>query len=309
MSNKPPVGPQIDTIPRNSSYAQQSFDLNRLDSMVSSLAVQFIHYKAMPSPIGKGDKGDYRHDSESLDTISSNGFLYRKAGRFDACITDNSRGSKHVEGGILDPSQSRLVMQRKYLKDDLNPGDVMYFSPGDRVYISDPDADVLVSTFQEVDFEVGRDSVTMFPVVKVEMPIVDSQGIEYKENLDFIVSKNGDIRWLNNANSKNPGISPTTGKGRVFSIRYLYKAYWYVSEIHKEIRITNITNGGVRSPTRMPFSLGIVREYMFHNTNRGDSTNPGKPKESQRAVPAPVEQTNPNKFQISVDLTAMENDE
>jgi hypothetical protein len=304
MSKRKPDGIQSDTVNRNSPFIQQSFDLKRQDHFVTSLAVDFTHYKAMPSPIGLKDRGDYRR-SDGVDTITSNGMIFHCAGKFSATMSDNERNQKRSDGGILDPSQSRLILPRFYNKDGLADGDRIYLAPGDRLYVADPDADVLVSNYQEMDYQDG-DNTPMFPIVKLEIPIVDSRNIEYTCGVDFQITQSGNIRWI--AGGRNPGIDPDTGKGRVYSIRYLYKAYWYVVSLPKEVRVTNVTNGNVRNPERMPYHAIIVREYIYHNQNKGDQNNQLKSKTPQRENAKPTENINPNKYTVPVDMSAIGDD-
>ncbi len=309
MSNRPPKGIQIDTINRYSPQEQQSFDLNRLDTFVTSLGVDFNHYKAMPSPIGKNDRGDLRRN-DGVDTITSNGMLYRCAGKFTATMTDNSREQKRSVAGVLDPSESRLVMPRFYNSPnsaDTSTGDRIYLMPGDRVYLADPQADVLVANAQEMDYQPEVDNEPMFPIVRLDGPVVDSRGIEYVQGVDYCLTTSGGIRW--HTDGKNPGIDPNTGKGRIYSIRYLYKAFYYVVALPKEVRVTNVTTGGIRGPERMPYHAIIVREYIFHNQNRGDKLNQNKPKTPERVDAAPVQAINPNKFVIPVDMSAIQDDD
>jgi hypothetical protein len=305
MSKRPPKGNQIDTINRYSPQEQQSFDLNRLDTFVNSLGVDFSHYKAMPSPIGQNDRGDYRR-SDGVDTITSNGMIYRCAGKFTATMTDNSREQKRSSGGILDPSESRLVMPRFYNNVGQDDGKRIYLAPGDRLYLSDPTADVKVSNYHKMDYQSDIDNEPMFPIVCLEENIIDSRGIEYVQNSDFLITDAGNIRWL--ASGKNPGIDPNTGKGRIYSVRYLYKAFYYVVSLPKEVRVTNVTTGGVRAPERMPYHAIIVREYIFHNQNRGDKLNQNQTKTPQRVEAAPPTQVNPNKFVIPVDMSSIADD-
>lgn len=302
MSKRKPVGNQFDAIGRNNPFVQTSFDLKRQDFFVNSLAVDFEHFRAMPSPIGKKDRGEYRRN-DGVDTITSNGMIYRCAGVFSATMTDNSRSQKRSDGGISDPSQSRIIMSRFYNAVDQNDGKRIYLAPGDRLYIKDKDADVKVSNYQEMDYEQDVDNVPMFPICCLEESIVDSQNIEYREGPDFTITTGGNIRWT--PMGRNPGIDPDTGKGRVYSVRYLYKAYWYVISLPKEIRITNVTTNGVRSPERMPYHAIIVREYIFHNQNKGSDENQLKSSTAQRAVQAPAQSINPNDTQITVDLSAI----
>jgi len=304
MSDRPPKGIQVDTINRFSPQVQESFDLKRLEGFVTGLGVDFTHYRATPSPIGKSDRGDLRR-SDGVDTITSNGMIYRCAGKFTATMTDNSRDQRRAPGGTVDPSESRLVMPRFYNKADVADGDRIYLMPGDRLYIADPDADVLVANSQMMDYQGDIDNEPMFPIVSLQDKIVDSRNIEYLQDVDFIITPQGNIRWT----GKNPGIDPDTGKGRIYSIRYLYRAFYYVVALPKEVRVTNVTTGNVRSPERMPMHAVICREYIFHQQNRGDKTNQNKSTTPQRVEAAPVESTTPNKFEIPVDMSAIADDE
>lgn len=302
MSNKVPIGVQIDTINRDEPYVQESFDLDRLDNFVTGLGVEFFHYKCIPSPIGQADRGDYRR-SDGVDTITSNGMIYKCAGRFTATMTDNSRDRRRGGAGVEDPSESRLIMPRFYNNVGVSDGGRIYLSPGDRIYIADPDADILVSNPQKMDYEVGIDNIPMFPIVSLEMPLTDSRNIEYTEGLDFSITCDGNIRWIPGA--KNPGIDPNTGKGRIYSVRYLYRAYWYITVLHKEVRVTNVTTDGQRVPQRMPYYATAVREYVYHNQNRGDKTNQLESKDPRRVDKEPMESISPSKPAISVDMSAI----
>ena len=308
MSNRKPIGQQVDTIDRSSPFVQESFDLDRLDNFVTGLGVEFKHFKAMPSPIGKTDRGDLRRSGNNVDTITSNGMIYHCAGKFTATMTDNSRKGDRGASGIMDPSESRLVMPRFYNEGEgVANGKRIYVAPGDRIYVADPQADVLVSNYQQMDYEANIENVPMFPIVSVEMPILDSNNIEYTEGVDYCITESGNIKW--HPQGKNPGIDPETGKGRVYSIRYLYKAYWYITALPKEVRVTNITNGDVREPSRMPYHAIVTREYIFHNQNKGDKTNQLQSETPERANKEPVESITPNRFTIPVDMSAIGDEE
>lgn len=307
MSKRQPIGQQIDTITKFAPQEQQSFDLRRLEVGLSTgLGADFKHYKAIPSPIGQNDRGDYRR-SDGVDTITSNGMIYKCAGTFTATMTDNTREQKRSAGGVLDPSESRLVMPRFYNKAGVADGERIYLMPGDRIYYADPNADDRVVNAHKMDYQADVDNVPMFPICKLEEPIVDSRGIEYIQGTDFEITGEGNVRWL--AGGKNPGIDPNTGKGRIYSVRYLYKAFYYIVALPKEVRITNVTQGGVRGPERMPYHAVIVREYIFHNQNRGEQLNQNKPKNPERVTPPVEESVNPNKFTIPVDMNTITEDE
>lgn len=307
MSIRPPIGFQISTITPLAPLIQESFDLNRLDVFVTSLGIDVMHYRAIPSPIGQNDRGSWRRN-DGVDTITSNGMIYRYAGTFTATLTTNTREEKRGPSGVIDPSEARLVMPRFYnASGAVDNGDRIYLAPGDRIYIADPNADVNVANSQKMDYEEGIDNVPMFPIVQLQDAIVDSLNIQYTQDVDYSITADGNIRWL--PGGKNPGIDPLTGKGRIYSIVYLYRAFYYVVALPHEIRITAVTAGNVRSPARMPMHAVIMREYIFRNQNKGDKENQNKPPIPSRVDAAPRESINPNskQNQVSVDMLGIEN--
>ena len=298
MSNRPPKGLQIQDINPWCPLTQHSFSLLFDDSFVTGQGIDYAHWKAMPSPIGLKDRGDYRRDG--LDVLTSNGMLYVCAGTFTGCETDNTTDKKRTDGGIIDPSVSRLILPRFYNKTKsvgnqvntapVDDGDRIYMAPGDRIYVSDPAANVMVSNYQKMTYEVGH-NVPMFPIIQIEVPIIDSRNISYIQGVDYNISSDGNICWL--AGGKNPGIDPETGKGRVYSIRYLYKAFHYVISLPKEVRMTNITEGGARVPERLAYYAVIQREFVYHSQARGDPKNQTTSTTPNRAVQEPLDNIKP----------------
>lgn len=293
-------------IGEGSPYVQESFDLDRLEAFVKGLGVQYLHYKAMPSPIGKNDRGDYRRN-DGVDTITSNGMLYFLGGKFTATMTDNSRERMRGAAGTLDPSESKLVMPRFYDtpagSDPCQTGERIYLLPGDRIYVANPKVDDLVVDAHEIDYVPDTPNEAMFPVVIIER-IVDSQNIPYVAGVDYILTSDGKIQWIDGG--KNPGIDPATGKGRIYSIRYRYRAYWYITQLPKEVRITGSTNeNGDSEPTRAAYHAIAQREYIYHNQNKGGKTNQLKPTEPKRTQQNPVEPQNPSKYSVPVDISAI----
>jgi hypothetical protein len=290
MSDRDPKGTQLDAISPASPPFQVSFDLGKQDAFVTSLGVDFVHYKAMPSPIGMNDRGDYRRSDGDLDVITSNGMIYNRSGCFTATMVDNSKNQKRSDGGVLDYSTSRLIMPRFYNKaGEVANGDRIYLAPGDRVYLA--------------EYRESEDNRPMFPVVKVES-LIDSRGISYREGQDFSVTCEGNIRWL--TSGSNPGVNPETGTGRVYSVRYLYKAFWYIVAIPKEVRLTNVTEGDKRVPERMAYHAVVQREYIYHtNMNAGKKTEL-TPEDPKRIASQPSVSEDPNGMIVHVNMTNIE---
>jgi hypothetical protein len=298
-------GPQAFTIPNTVVVPQVSLSLDKNDAFVASHGIQFIHYKALPDVQGMKSRGDYRR-SDQLSVDSSNGFLYKCSGEFTGVMFSNSRGKQDTEGGIIDPSQTRITLPRFYNKESLADGDRIYMVPGDKIYVKDKSINTLVGNYQRMEYEPNKENLAQFPIACVEF-LVDSKGIEYFQEKDFKITSNGNIKWL--SRGRNPGIDPDTGKGRVYSIRYQYEAHWYIIQILNEVRIGNVTENGVRKEARMPYQVMAVREYVYHNRNNSQETkeNPKLVKEDRdRKSDSPSYDINPSTPFIKVDMSDVE---
>lgn len=307
--NKQAKGKQVSSLPKSPMDLDQiSFNLTKQDQFVSSHGPCFIHFRAMPSPIGLKDRGDYRR-SDSLDTISENGFIYTKCGEFNGVILGNSKSKSPTDGGLVDVSEGRLTLPRFYNEDsDEDAGERIHLCPGDRVFLKNVNKDEKsVVNYQRVQYNPNGDNYLQFPATCVEV-IMDSRGIKYKEGVHFRVTKGqdnyGNIRWING--KKNPGVDPDTGKGRVYSIRYRYEAHWYIARILNELRIGKITENGERKEARLPYQVIIQREYVYHQRNRGDSQNSNKENISNRTNPEPEQSIDPNNFDVKVNVNSFE---
>lgn len=314
MGNKPAQGEQIQTIPFGAIYVQESFDLNRMDAFIKGLGTTFFHWKASPSPIGLNDKGDYRRNE--VDVMTSNGYIYHLAGQFTGTMTDNKKDQERPrEGALFDSATAYLVLPRFYDSQqtnfNLNCGPVeqkrIRLTPGDRLY-SDPAIDDLVVNKELVQYSLNGTDVLMFPAKAMDAPIIDSLGNQYKQNIDFNITTDGNIQWI--PGRSNPGIDPDTGTGRTYSARYLYRAFYYVTSLLKEVRITNVTVGDIRKPERMPMLVQLTREYLYHNINNSNDLN--KPPQSGadlRQVAQPLPKVDINQPVVRVETTDYGNDE
>jgi len=257
MADKKPKGNQLLANP--DSEWEVTINLDADERFVNGQGTDFVHYKAIPSSIGVKERGDYRK-VDAADISATNGFKYKEAGCFTAMLVSNRKSKNAMDGGLFDESTARLIMPRFYNKNGDSGGKRIHLAPGDRIYIKD--ADVEVPNWQKMTYtpDNGED-VAQFPITCVEY-LEDSQGVEYVAGRHFTLNKDGNIKWL--AGQKNPGIDPDTGKGRVYSLRYLYNAHYYVLSIPNELRVGRVTEGGVRKTARMPYHAVIQREYVYH---------------------------------------------
>jgi hypothetical protein len=303
MSEKIKKGEQLRSLPEiPEDLFQVTMDLSKNDDLITQRGVQFVHWAALPSPIGLKERGDYRR-SDQYDTISSNGMLYRKAGCFTAAIVNNSKSKRPTEGGIFDYSTARLVVPRYYDNETVADGKEIHLAPGDRVYIKD--MEVLVTNYQMIQYNPEGLDRAQFPINCVEF-LIDSKNIEYKAGYDFKIT-DGHIEWI--SGKKNPGIDTETGKGRVYSVRYKYNAHWYIVNIPNEVRVSQGTVNGQRVVQRMPYSAIIQREYVYYNQNNDSEKEiPKREKKESRVMDAPkdpvIQPENP--YAIKVEMSDIE---
>ncbi|HLD91702.1 MAG TPA: hypothetical protein VI911_11945 [Patescibacteria group bacterium] len=275
------------------------FTFEAQEQFATDKGILLEHWVAIPSPIGLKDRGDYRRSGE-LDVVSENGFIYKKVGEFKGTIVSNSKHNTNTDGGIYDNSTARLVLP-KYYQCHINGPDKKEISllPGDRIYAKN--IELKVDNYQRAEYGVKHNDYLQFPAKCVSY-LIDSQNIEYIYNVDFTTDQYGNIQWI--SGNRNPGIDISTGKGRVYSIRYTYLAYWYVSQLINEIRVTN---DGV-NPVRLPYQCMIQREYVYHNAIRKATENINSTKEQpkSRTQVKPDDSLDPNKYDVKVDMGQFE---
>jgi hypothetical protein len=267
------------------------FNLEAQEQFALDKGIIFEHYAAIPSTIGQIDRGDLRRP-DTLDTLSENGFIYRKVGEFVGTILGNSKKHDHGEGGILDTSTARLVLPKAYNK-DCGDGKDIAMLPGDRIYAKT--CEIRVPNYQKVEYKPKHSDFLQFPAKEVSM-LQDSKGIDYVEGRHFKIDSDGNIEWIDG--QKNPGIDPETGKGRLYGIRYTYIAFWYISQLINEVRMTNTSDA--TAPVRLPYHVQIQREYVYHNRVKPAPEN--KNTETPRTQEQPVESLEPNQYEVKVDM-------
>lgn len=278
------------------------FNLKSQEDFVVDHGIEIEHWVAIPSPIGKKGRGDYRRP-DVLDTVTENGYIYKKKGVFVGLIVGNSHSNNHqiLEGGIFDDSTSRLILPKYYkiLCDGTKDNTEISLLPGDRLYASQ--MQLTVPNYEEAEYNPYGTDFLQFPAKCVEH-LIDSRGIEYQQGKHFSVDNDGNISW--NGGKNNPGVDPDTGKGRIYSIRYQYIAFWYVQRLINEIRITN--DGNSDSPNRMPYHAVIQREYVYHQKIRNKVQAIDNAKEDKRTVKEPIEPVAKKTAEINVDVKDFE---
>lgn len=242
---------------------QQSFDKDAFNALIRSQGIRVVHYRAIPDPSGMIDKGD-THAVQSQRS-PSDGYIYKEAGSMQVFFNSNG-GSFDIQVEGLIKSDSAVITPPEKYEDSEDP---VLLAPYDRFYLKDVEVRVVNQQFVEANFS-GIDRL-QYPATCVEH-IIDADGIEYKENINFEITSEGNIKWIS---QQRPGWNATFNKGKVYSIRYRYTPYFIVARNLHEIRISQITDPSTfeRRVERMPYQVLVIREHVLHDVNR-DPANP-----------------------------------
>lgn len=267
MAKKPPsspIGPRGrnprepggNQLIMNLGHWQNSFDKQAFNDLIKSQGVSIDHYRAMPDPRGMYDRGD-AHPVVSGVRRSSDGFIHKKAGEAQVFFSNNSDNWQLESQGNIQHASAVVTLPEFYA----GTTEPFIVSPYDRFYIKDIETRVINYQLIEAD-PTGVDTL-QFPATCVE-ELVDSDGIYYKEGEHFKITQDGEIKWIS---SNRPGMSATSTRGKVYSIRYRYTPFFIVARLLHEIRVSQITNlnNMERKLERMPYQVMIIREYLFQD--------------------------------------------
>jgi hypothetical protein len=186
----------------------------------------------------------------------SNGFIYTLEGDVVCLFVNNSLRNQFIDLGRLDDSGAQVTFPRFY-EPGCGPEKRVLVAPFDRLYLKE-DAELEVVHWQLHTAHITGIDRLNFPIKQV-LTIYDSQGTKYHHS-DYTVTAEGHLKWIN-----GPSIDPKTNKGLVYSIRYTYRPYFYISRMLKEVRVAQIQDDftGERQVERMSQAAILQREYTF----------------------------------------------
>lgn len=251
-----PSGTQINL---NVNEYQISFDKKSFDNLIQSQGIKVIHYRAVLDPTGMSRRGD----NQAVQSFqkSSDGYIYKEAGEMTVYFSNNSNAQNQRIEGVLDFSTAYMTLPSNY---DDKPDCPVLVAPWDRFYLKDIEIRVVVNQYVEAS-STGIDKLN-FPTTCVEH-LMDSHGVEYREDIDYQITKDGDIKWLS---QNRPGYDPILSKGVVYAIRYRYTPFFIIQRLLHEIRVSQVTDQASfqRKLERMPYQVQVIRENVFIDRNR-----------------------------------------
>lgn len=251
-------------------------DPQAFDNAIEAHGLLVEVHRAVRCPGGAVSRFDSRRPNE-CHLGCSNGFLYRRAGTVYALFTANSTQRRQGEAGVLANSSGNVTFQRFYIGTE-EPVRVTQY---DRLYLPNPS--VLTETWQEVDHSPNGVDLLDYPAEQVVF-LVSSLGRWFSPGEYSI--QNGRIVW---SGPNRPRVGPD-GRGEVYSVRYLYRPFWYVHFQHHDLRFITVQSAeGVRA-TAVHQSVSVQREYFYQNESR-DEEAPASPRQNDAPEDPPQFET------------------
>lgn len=226
-----------------------SWDMDAFDVFIRSQGARLVHWRGMPCPVGLTDRYDIRrsfHDHSGC----SNGHIYTKAGEVTCLMTSNGNKMDQNDVGLLDGGTVNVTAPYSYDDSGESVVDVM---PFDRFYLVE-DA-ITVPHTQRVEHHVTLHDRMDFPVVSV-IDVVDSKGVRHGPSEYDIVG--GQLVW-----KQSLGYDLVANKGTIYSIRFMYRPYWYVKNLQHQVRIAQVETVDGRVVRRFPQQWQMTRERIF----------------------------------------------
>jgi hypothetical protein len=227
--------------------------------------------RAMKCPVGMSDRYDIRktdHDHSGC----SNGHIYTKAGEITCLFTSNGNKQDQQDTGLHDGGTASCTAPYLYDESDTKVVDVM---PFDRFYMID-EAVTVPHTQRVETHSTGHDRLD-FPVVEV-IDIIDARGVRHGSDEYDIVE--GQIVW-----KVSLGYDLVAKKGTIYSIRFMYRPYWYVKNLQHQVRVAQVETPDGRKVKRWPQQWSMQRERIFENKEKDELTE--DPEEAPRQMKGP----------------------
>ena len=228
------------------------FNPTNLDEVVAGHGVLLEHWIGLRCPAGLIDKTDSLRRPHPDHLGCSNGLIYKRAGCIMATFAGVGKDVRMMDMGLLDPSTSNVTFARSY-----TDGVQAFLSPMDKLFLAEES--IMVPNWDVCEASPTGIDRLLFPAAVVTH-VVDSLGRWYEVGRDYSL-QNGQIHWLS---GHGPGQDPATGKGRIFTARYLYRPYWFLQRMLHEIRpLQTLDNDGNRRVQQGNQSAVLQREYVY----------------------------------------------
>lgn len=230
-----------------------SFNPQAFEDFISSQGVLLEHWAGQRCPVGLVDQDDMTRRPHEDHEGCSNGFIYTLQGEAVCLFVSNALKNQASDTGRMDEAGAQITLPTFY--NSTPCGSVnkpVMVAPFDRFYLKE-DAGLEVIHWQlSTASNIGKEKLN-FPIKQMDS-LIDSQGKRYGTST-YTITPQGQLKWI-----KGPD------PGTIYSARYTYKPFFYISRLIHEVRVTQVEDGlGNRTVKRMPQTAILQREYSFYS--------------------------------------------
>lgn len=203
-----------------------------------TFGIKFVHYICLPDPLYNVKQGDIRQSFDHADMQQfadtdrfhrENEFLYIRKGEVFGIFQGNKKDLKSVAAGLYSDNGAMISINRHYIGTE----EAVQISENDKLVPCELPSEFWTVNWQKFEHNPTGIDRMQFKVCSV-VALIDNTGAMYFDGKDFVVEE-GHVRWVDGGD--RPGLDPITGQGRVCSIRYIYKPYYYIKTNLHDIRM------------------------------------------------------------------------
>ncbi len=233
------------------------------DQLVQNRGIRVIHKKAIVCPnIRSTENNAHEADCAFCD---DSGIIYYDQKEIYGVFSGNSIEKTFEAHGVWEIGTAVMTMPTEY-----SDGGQADFNTFDQLVV--PDFEVRLYELKEYEPRPGNVQNLRYPVRKVEYAssIVNNVQVFYVPGVDFDVSADGEIAWID---GKHPKVNPATQQGPVIAWAYFANPVYVVVQSLRELRITQEMVGGQKVARRLLQQILVRRDFMVGSGEK--LVNPG----------------------------------
>ena len=222
------------------------------DQLLNQRGIRMVHHKAIPC-FNLESTTFQAHDPD-CPFCDGSGIQYYGTKEIWGVFTGNSIEKTFEAHGVWEVGSAVVTLPTTY-----PDGSQADFNTFDRLELPD----VTVRLYELKDYEPNEENLLRlrYPIEKVEYVayIFDEQKIEMHENVDFTVTPDGYLKWIE---GRQPPYFNHKGRGVVLGIAYFAKPIYVVMQALRELRITQELVNGKKQAVRLPQQVLVRRDFL-----------------------------------------------
>lgn len=219
------------------------------DQLLSQRGIRLIHRKAIPCMnMSSVDHNTHHPDCPFCD---DSGIMYYEDKEIWGVFQGNSQEKTFEAHGIWEVGSAVITLPAEY-----PDGSQAEFNTFDQLIIND----FTVRLWEHREYEPTPNGQRLrYPVQKMDFcsSIVDGVQKIYQVGVDFSITEDGRIQWIN-----EPNYNESLERGEVIGYAYFAKPVYVVVQPLRELRITQELVNGVKTARRLPQQLLIRRDFL-----------------------------------------------